>query len=84
MSKGRFLESNVLTNKEVKKIRVNDNDVTVECQDGSSYSVNHVILTVSLGVLKEQSERLFENISLPESKVKAIEVSKVATALFFW
>lgn len=81
MSNGRFLKSHVLTNKEVRKIRVNDIDVTIECQDGSSYSADHVILTVSLGVLKEQYKQLFENICIPDNKVKAIEVCK-AIALF--
>lgn len=84
MSDGKFLKSHVLANKEVRKIRVNENDVTVECQDGSSFSADHVILTVSLGVLKEQYKHLFENIHLPASKVEAIEVYKTSVVLFLF
>lgn len=84
MSDGKFLKSHVLTNKEVRKIRVNENDVMVDCQDGSSFSADHVILTVSLGVLKEQYKHLFENIHLPDTKVEAIEVYKTSVELFLF
>jgi spermine oxidase len=46
----------------------------VECKDGSIYHADHVICTVSLGVLKERHQTLFSP-SLPEVKINAIKVS---------
>lgn len=61
-------------NKTVSKIRYNQPDgmVKVECEDGSNYSANHVICTVSLGVLKERHWKLFEPL-LPQYKVDSID-----------
>lgn len=48
--------------------------VVVECKDGSEYHGERAIITVSLGVLKEQAHRLFSP-GLPEKKLNAINVS---------
>lgn len=49
-------------NKVVKKIVYNQPDgiTKVECEDGSSYSGDHVICTMSLGVLKHRHLSMFE------------------------
>jgi hypothetical protein len=66
--------------KEVKKIKwdivdgKNRNKVVVECSDGSVYAAHHVIVTVSLGVLKETADSMFEP-ALPKEKLNAIKVS---------
>ncbi|CAG4934677.1 unnamed protein product [Colias eurytheme] len=45
--------------------------VHVKCKDGSLYSAKSVIVTVSLGVLKERHNKLF-NPQLPAEKINAI------------
>lgn len=50
----------------------NNNDASVECEDGSAYKADHVISTVSLGVLKEKHLAIFEP-KLPGWKIEAIE-----------
>ncbi|XP_066291171.1 spermine oxidase-like isoform X2 [Branchiostoma lanceolatum] len=45
--------------------------VCVHCEDGSTYSASHVIITVSLGYLKLNHHTLFEP-PLPQDKVDAI------------
>lgn len=66
----------VLLNKVVKKISYNLNAIPtvtrIECDDGSVYNVDHLICTVSLGVLKERHLSLFDPI-LPPKKIDAIE-----------
>ncbi|KAM6269885.1 spermine oxidase [Porphyrio hochstetteri] len=47
-------------------------DVFVECEDCEFIPADHVIVTVSLGVLKKRHETLFHP-RLPEEKVMAIE-----------
>ncbi|XP_055297514.1 spermine oxidase-like [Sitodiplosis mosellana] len=61
-------------NKEVWKIAYNqpDGTIKIECKDGSSYSGDHVICTVSLGVLKEHHLNMFEPL-LPLWKIDSIE-----------
>lgn len=46
--------------------------ILVKCADGSSYEADHVICSVSLGVLKERHQALF-NPSLPKAKIDSIE-----------
>ncbi|EDV29404.1 uncharacterized protein TRIADDRAFT_51683 [Trichoplax adhaerens] len=45
--------------------------INVICKDGKSYTADHVVCTVSLGVLKEMAETLF-NPTLPQPKLQAI------------
>ncbi|XP_075989975.1 spermine oxidase-like isoform X3 [Anticarsia gemmatalis] len=47
-------------------------DVTVSCKDGTVYRARNVIVTVSLGVLKESHATLFSPV-LPQSKITAID-----------
>lgn len=46
--------------------------VCVECENGDIYYADHVIITVSLGVLKVSCDRLF-NPALPQKKIDAIK-----------
>lgn len=69
------IENKILFNKEVRCIKwkpIDEPHVTIECNDGSVYEADHVILTVSLGVLKERHLTMF-NPGLPVSKTNAIE-----------
>lgn len=67
-------------NKTVSKIRYNQPDglTRVECEDGSSYSADHVICTVSLGVLKERHWELFEPL-LSQDKIDSIDGMMIGT-----
>jgi hypothetical protein len=49
------------------------NKIVVECSDGSVYVADHVIVTVSLGVLKDRGESMFQP-ALPTQKLNAIKV----------
>ncbi|XP_064630026.1 spermine oxidase-like [Lineus longissimus] len=64
---------NLLMNHPVRTIHWNPKgeDVCVECENGSKFYASHVIVTISLGVLKEKARTLF-NPFLPELKVDAI------------
>jgi spermine oxidase len=69
------VESKVLLKKEVSNIAWFDptrNHLTVTCSDGTKYDADHVISTVSLGVLKENYKSLFTP-NLPAPKINAIE-----------
>ncbi|XP_055534171.1 spermine oxidase-like [Wyeomyia smithii] len=55
-----------------------DYPVLVTCSDGSSYLADHVIITVSLGVLKEIHSTLFSP-TLPALKTNAIEGLYIGT-----
>ncbi|XP_044738796.1 spermine oxidase-like, partial [Chrysoperla carnea] len=74
------LEDKMLLNKEVINIvwNSNQNGVTVKCADGSEYKADHVIVTVSLGVLKDRFNSLFEP-KLPPSKLNAIRGLNIGT-----
>lgn len=54
--------------------------VCVKCTDGSMFIADHVILTISLGVLKEQMLTLFKPV-LPPCKNDAIRVSAIIAFL---
>ena len=49
-----------------------DYRVFVECENGQKYYANHVIITVSLGVLKAMCDRMFEP-QLPQDKLDAVD-----------
>lgn len=71
------MESKVLLNKEVKKIHYDlssssDDRISIECSDGSSYTCDHLICTISLGVLKKKHLHLFEPL-LPRQKIACID-----------
>jgi spermine oxidase len=51
----------------------NINKVVLECSDGSVYVADHAIVTVSLGVLKDRGESIFQP-ALPTQKLNAIKV----------
>lgn len=64
-------------NKKVSKISYNQigdgsDAVRISCDDGSSYAGDHLICTVSLGVLKERHLSLFEP-HLPVAKSNSID-----------
>ncbi|CAG4974275.1 unnamed protein product [Colias eurytheme] len=62
-------------NSPVKRIiwpRNSTGNVLIECEGGQSYTARHVIVTVSLGVLKERHEKLFEP-ALPIEKRTVID-----------
>lgn len=69
------LESKIQFGKVVSKIIWDQNKeesgVLVQCQDGSVYHTDRAIVTVSLGVLKDQAQNLFTP-SLPQQKLNAI------------
>lgn len=68
------LDDKILLNKEVKSIAWENQNggVTLSCTDGSSYTADHVLVTVSVGVLKKFYKGLFTP-SLPQYKINAIE-----------
>lgn len=71
------VESRILLDKKVTKIIYSAynsaaNRIKVECFDGSKYFADHLICTVSLGVLKKHHLTLFEPI-LPMSKINSID-----------
>lgn len=59
--------------KEVVKIYWSGDRAEIICADNSHFKADFVILTVSLGVLKNVYSELFEP-ELPEYKIKAIKV----------
>lgn len=69
-------------NKTVKKIVYNQPNsaqpIHVECEDGSTYSADHLICTVSVGVLKKHHLNMFEPM-LPLSKCIKIEGTAFGT-----
>ncbi|KAG6456711.1 hypothetical protein O3G_MSEX009900 [Manduca sexta] len=66
----------IALNKEVSRItwpRQPAEDAVVSCSDGSVYRARSVIVTVSLGVLKERHNTLF-SAALPSEKTTAIKI----------
>lgn len=83
LSKKEVLD-NIMLNKEINKIiwdKNHDNPqmVKLQCSDGSTYLVDHVILTVSVAVLNDIHKSVFEP-SLPSYKVNCIEHIPLGTA----
>lgn len=69
------IEEKILFNKAVTNIdwkHTKEPAVTITCIDGTVVDADHVIVTTSLGVLKEKHHQLF-NPPLPPKKVSAIE-----------
>lgn len=68
------LDDKILLNKRVKSIIWENQDgrVTLNCNDGSAYTADHVLVTVSVGVLKTFYKDLFIP-ELPPYKINAIE-----------
>eukprot|EP00884_Botryococcus_braunii_P018801 jgi/Botrbrau1/5604/Bobra.97_2s0027.1 len=56
----------------VKLVQWGPTGVTVECENGASFTADAAIVTVSLGVLKANHKTMFEP-GLPPAKVRAIE-----------
>lgn len=70
-----FSTLDIQLEKEVTKISYPNNpqeDVTVTCKDGTTYRAKNVIVTVSLGVLKERYGTMFVP-PLPDSKASIID-----------
>lgn len=80
-SKYLNVREKVQLRKEVVNISWNDsarNHLVVKCTDGSSFDADHVLVTVSLGVLKENYKSMF-NPQLPTIKANAIEGLSIGT-----
>ena len=60
-------------NNKVELVEWNTDDIRVKCTNGLTYTADHVIVTVSLGVLKSCAHKSFFNPPLPLGKVKAID-----------
>jgi len=70
------VDANVKYKKEVTCIKwknLPEAKVMVECSDGTWYTADHAIVTVSLGVLKDKAQSLFCP-ALPPQKLNAIKV----------
>lgn len=79
MSKTLPIEGRIIFNKEVRTIYWNNQQlVNVECDDGICYEADHIICTVSLGVLKDRYLSMFHP-GLPRSKCNAIEALTLGT-----
>jgi spermine oxidase len=75
------VDSKILYNKEVTEIewsKIPEETITLTCADGSTYEAENVIVTVSLGVLKDRHTTLFTP-NLPDRKVLAIEKCGMGT-----
>lgn len=74
-----MLKGHVLLNKRIAQINWSGADeLVLRCWNGEVLTADHVICTVSLGVLKEQHDSLFVP-ALPEAKVRAIRGLKLGT-----
>lgn len=66
--------NNTIFNSEVSKIDWSGDSVNVALPNGTNITADHVIVTVPLGVLKENYTSMFHP-PLPSSKVNVIKVS---------
>lgn len=69
------IKDKVIFGREVVKIYWSGNQAEVLCADNSRFQAQCVLSTMSLGVLKNVCNELFEP-ELPEYKLNAIQVSK--------
>ncbi|XP_050421127.1 spermine oxidase-like isoform X2 [Adelges cooleyi] len=72
------IKDKVIFGKEVVKIYWSGNRVDIICADNSRYQADFALLTVSLGVLKNVCNELFEP-ELPQYKLKAIKDLGIGT-----
>ncbi|XP_022227123.2 spermine oxidase [Drosophila obscura] len=73
------LRGHVLLNKRIAEINWQGADeLTIRCWNGEIITADHVICTVSLGVLQEQHKQLFVP-ALPAAKVRAIDGLRLGT-----
>lgn len=78
------LDKRVLLNKRIEQISWNEtNGVHIKCWNGEIIIADHVICTVSLGVLKENHTKMFTP-PLPAMKCRAIEGLKLGTVNKFF
>ncbi|KAG4077866.1 hypothetical protein HA402_013800 [Bradysia odoriphaga] len=77
-SKAIPVDDKIELNKEVTNIDWSSNEAVVRCADGTEYRADHVIVTVSLGFLKQHHRTLFTP-QLPQKKVTAIETTGYGT-----
>lgn len=76
----------ILFEKEVEKIiwpEESNNKIQVICSDNSTYDADHVIFTLSVGVLKEKADTMFVP-SLPPRKQSAIDKIGFAATMKVW
>ncbi|XP_017072156.1 polyamine oxidase 1 [Drosophila eugracilis] len=74
-----ILKGHVHLNRRIAEVNWSgDGEVTLRCWNGQIVSADHVICTVSLGVLKEKHKQLFVP-DLPAAKVRSIEGLKLGT-----
>ncbi|KAL7733361.1 hypothetical protein ACLKA6_004854 [Drosophila palustris] len=79
-----LLNGHVELNKRVAQINWEGaGELKLRCWNGEILTADHVICTVSLGVLKDQHESLFVP-ALPEAKVRAIKGLKLGTVNKFF
>ena len=65
-------------NSEVERISLDDQNssiIVVKCSNGRRIHADHIIITVSVGALQEMHTKLFENMAIPELKIRSINVS---------
>ncbi|XP_073027327.1 polyamine oxidase 1-like [Primulina eburnea] len=69
-SEGRILDNRLKLNKVVRELHNSRNGVVLKTEDGSVYEADHVILSVSIGVLQSQLIKILP--PLPKWKTEAI------------
>jgi monoamine oxidase len=72
-------ELEIRTGCPVKRIAQDSDSVSIELQDGSILAAKHVIITVSLGVLKSRAIQFVPE--LPNEKLRAIELLGMGNAI---
>jgi len=72
------IRNKIVLNKTVRRITWDKQPLEVLCEDGEILRADHVLVTVSLGVLKECVNRLFLP-SLPRKKLLAIQGLNIGT-----